>query len=45
MKKEGDLAYIKGYLSYIKGINRKQYEQLVTIYRRYDQKKELFADI
>lgn len=45
VKKEGDLAYIKGYLSYIKGINRKQYEQLVTIYRRYDRKKELFENI
>ena len=42
VKSEGDLGHIKGYLSYVRGINFEQYEQLEKIYKRYDKKNEVF---
>lgn len=42
VKSEGDLGHIKGYLSYVRGINFEQYEQLERIYKRYDKKNEVF---
>ena len=42
VKGVGNIRHIKGYLSYIKGINRKQYEQLRQIYKKYDRKQVIF---
>lgn len=42
VKGEGNAEHIKGYLSYIRGINQKQYEQLKQIYEKYDRKRMIF---
>lgn len=42
VKGVGNIGHIRGYLSYIKGINRQQYEQLKQIYERYDRKQSIF---
>lgn len=42
VKGVGNVGHIKGYLSYIKGINRKQYEQLRQIYKKYDREQVVF---
>lgn len=42
IKNEGSIKHIKGYLSYIKGTNSKQFDNLVKIYKKYDSKNEIF---
>lgn len=42
IKGEGDLSYIKGYLSYIKEVSKQQYCQLKTTYSRYDKERKIF---
>lgn len=42
VKGEGNLAYINGYLSYIKELNYEQYNQIKNIYKRYDKEGKIF---
>lgn len=42
VKGEGDISRILGYLSFIEDLNKEQYEQLKTIYSKYDKYKQLF---
>ena len=42
VKGEGDISRILGYLSFIEDLNKEQYEQLKTIYRKNDKYKQLF---
>lgn len=44
VKNQGDKKYIVGYLSYIKDINKSQYDQLVKIYKKYDKNCKIFND-
>lgn len=44
VKGAGNVECIKGYLSYVKGVNIQQYNQLEKIYRRYDREKILFKE-
>ena len=42
VKGVGNVEHIRGYLSYVKGINQQQYEQLKQIYKKYDRKQIIF---
>lgn len=44
VKDQGDKKYIIGYLSYIRDVNVKQYNQLANIYKKYDKKGKIFFD-
>ena len=43
VKNQGNIEYIKGYLSYIKEINIEQYMQIEKIYIKYDKQGSLFG--
>lgn len=42
IKGKGDASYLRGYLSYIKSINKNQYLQLKRTYEQYDKEGKIF---